>query len=403
MGRRREELIERARFLPRVRDLDEDCLVVQKASGPRLYDVDNVGYIDYVGNHGSAVVGYANQYILDAVKKVLGNGLPGGLHSPLEVDLAESLQHFLPWVGSWLFCRNQDDAMRRALDLARRTTGKNQFLALDGGEPFDSCSLLNEERGAAPVRKVPGWDTEQIEAALVAGASKIAAMVVDPIMSGVGLIPAPEDTLRQIADVCRRSGVLLILDERVAGFRVAPGGGSERAEVVPDIAVYGGAIAGGFALGALAFAEETDESASVSWGADRDLPHPASLAAAEAVLSILKNEAVFARLEERTVQLVEGMKALAERFSRRLQINQAGSVFALYCSSSPVTGQPQAASADVDAYQRLAVGLRDEGVYLPTNQGVPAFVSSAHGAKEIDETLAAFERVLLRLHQEDLP
>ena len=403
MGRRREELIERARHVPKVRDLDENSLVVQKAAGSRLYDVDNVGYIDYVGSRGSAIVGYANQYISDAVKKVLANGLPTGMHSPLEIDLAESLAHFLPWVGSWVFCRNQDDAMRRALDWACRATGKNQILCLEGGERFDACPSAESGRVTPTLRRVPGWDVDKIEAAIAAGGSKLAAMVIDPVMSGAGVVPAPEGVVLEICDACRRSGVVVVLDERVAGFRVARGGGAERAGIVPDVAVYGGALAGGLPLGAVAFAKAVDEPEADTWGADRDLPHPAALAAADAVLSIIRNESVFSRLDERAQQLVDGMRALADRFSRRLQLNQQGSVFALYCADAPVNGLAAAQAADGDAYHRLVDGLRAEGVYLPPKHQNPAFVSSAHGAKEIDESLAAFERVLMRLHQEDLP
>jgi glutamate-1-semialdehyde 2,1-aminomutase len=132
-------------------------------------------------------------------------------------------------------------------------------------------------------------------------------------------------------------------------------------------------------------------------------PHPVSLAAAEAVLSILKNETTYERIEERALQLTSGIEALAGRFARPMTVNRLGSVFALYMTSEPVTDCLAARRSDDTAYWRFAEALRREGVLLPRQPGGTAFLSSAHGAKDVEETLAACERVLLRLHQEDQP
>jgi len=399
MGRRRDEILERAGKLPELRGLDDAFPVTLKAQGARIFDVDNVGYIDYVAGGGSAIAGYANQYILDAVKKVVATGIPRGLHAPLEVELAETLLQFLPWVETLYFLQNEGAATRQALELAISLTGKEKFLALDGGRVFEADPGLPAE--SRRIRKVPGWNLDKIEAALTAGGSKIAGLIIDPLMSGAGLVPAPADSLKRLAGVCSRCGVLLILDERISGFRLARGGAAEWAGIVPDIAVYGDGLGGGFPLGVVALSREiTKKSRPAACAA----PHLISLGAAEAVLSILKNDSVFARLEERCAQLVDGILALAERFSRAMRVNRLGSVFSIYFTRvEAVTTYVAAMESDEESYQRLVTGLRDEGVFLPSESRKPAFVSAAHSAKDIDETLEAFETVLLRLHQEDLP
>jgi len=397
MGRRLEELMDRATKLPELRMADQLSPVALKATGARIYDVDNVGYIDYVAGGGSAIFGYANQYLLDAVKKVLAAGLPRGLHAPLEIDLAETLEQFLPWIKTLLFFQNEDAAFRKALALARRITGKDRFLCLDGGQNFETDPDAPAE--SRRVRRVPGWNLDKIEAALTAGASKIAALVIDPLMTDAGVIPAPENALARISGVCGNCGVLLILDERISGFRLARGGMAELAGIIPDIAVYGDGLAGGLPLGVLALSRKL-ETEQLDTGKKL---HLISLGAAEAALSILKNDSIFSRLEERCTQLVDGILGLAERFSRPIQVNHVGSVFSLYMTREPVRNLPDARNGDQEAYSRLVTGLKGEGILLPPVQGRPAFVSSAHGAKDIDETLEAFEKVLLRLHQEDLP
>jgi len=403
MGKRRDELAARAALVPELAAIDQSRLIALKAQGARIYDVDNSGYVDYTGAAGAAIVGYANQFVLDAVRKVLAAGVPDGLHVALEVELAEALQKILPWAGTFSFCRNHDDAMRLALQWLCTSSGKDMVLAMHGGARFTALDwLAGAQETPRKVRRVPGWDVDAVQAAVSAGASKLAAFVLDPLLSGVGVVPPPPGAMTVIADACRANGVALLVDERVSGFRVSRGGAVALEQLTPDVAVLGGALAGGFPFGVVAVAPGV---AQLSSGEDRTLPppHPISLAAADAVLSILRNDTTYERLESRTAQLADGIVALSERFSRGVRVNRSGSVFAVYVSPDEVSSAAAAEQADQTAYRRLATGLKEEGVLLPAQPGVPAFVSNAHGAKEIDETLAACERVMMRLHQEDLP
>ena len=400
MGRRHDELMERAASVPVLRACDSQSLIAQKAEGPRVYDVDNVGYIDYIGAGGATIVGYANPFVLDAVRKVLQGGIPEGFHVPLEVELAKTLGHFLPWVSSWWFCRSQDDAFQNVLHWARQTTGKKHFIVLDGGAPLRVGAPAGLSiQPSNPIREVKGWDVQKIIAAITSGSSKVAALIIDPLMGRFGVVPPPDGVLQEIAEACQTAGVLLVLDERVAGFRVRRGGASELSGITPDVAVYGAALGGGFPIGVVAFREPP---VTLDYPDPVLTPHPVSLAASEAILSILKNDAVYERLDERAGQLVHGLLELAEKHSRPMTINRMGSVFAIYFTGEPVVNHKGLKVSDGDAYRRFAALLRDEGTLLPREPGRAAFVSSTHGAKDIDETLSACDRVLLAL-QKDLP
>jgi glutamate-1-semialdehyde 2,1-aminomutase len=402
MGQRHDELMKRAASLPVLQTGAEDFVVAQKAQGSRVYDLDNVGYVDYLGGGGSSIIGFANQFVLDAVKKVLVHGVPDGFHVPLEVELADRLSGFLPWVGSFWFCRNQDEAMRELLAWARRTTGRPQILALEGGARLRIGTAPARDRRGVSLREISSWNVDRITTTISDGAADIAAVVLEPLMTRLGLIPLSPEAVTAIAEACRAAGVLLILDERVSGFRIARGGAAAWTGVTPDAAVYGSALGGGFPIGVVGFRTRLGDTAHQ---AEEVLatPHPVSLAAAEAVLSILKNDTTYERLEERTSQLADGIRNLADRFDRALAVNRVGSVFALYVGVDKVTTGTSARRADAEGYRRLVRGLRGEGVLLPPAPGGTAFVSAAHGAKDVEETLAACEQVLLRLHQEDLP
>jgi len=401
MGRNHDDLMNRVSLLPVLRAGAADTIVARKAIGPKVYDLDNIGYIDYLGGGGSSVVGFANQFVLDAVKKVLDFGVPTGFHVPQEADLAETLTRFLPWIGTWWFCRNQDEAMREVLQWARRS-GKNEIVTLSGGARLGAGACLGSTCGDLAVREIASWNVDRIIGEIRDHAATTAAVVVEPLMTRFGLIPLEGEAVKAIADACREVGVQLIFDERVSGFRLARGGAAAWVGVTPDAAVYGSALGGGFPIGAVGF---NIERAEVEPGGDEILaiPHSVSLAAAEAVLSILKNDTTYARLEERAAQLADGILNLADRFNRAIVVNRVGSVFALYVGVKKITTGTTARRADADAYRRLVSGLRAEGVLLPPAQGGTGFVSSAHGAKDIEETLAAFEQVLLRFHHEDLP
>ncbi len=401
MGQQYDELMTRADLLPVLRSGAVDSVVARKAQGPKVYDLDNIGYIDYLGGGGSSVVGFANQFVLDAVKKVLDFGVPVGFHVPQEADLAETLTRFLPWIGTWWFCRNQDEAMREVLMWARRSD-KRDIITLEGGARLGAGACLGSTCGDTAVREIASWNVDRIVGEIREHAATTAVVVVEPLMTRFGLIPIEAETVKAIAEVCRDEDVLLVFDERVSGFRLARGGAVAWTGVTPDAAVYGSALGGGFPIGAVGFNAERD---GVEPGGDEILaiPHSVSLAAAEAVLSILKNDTTYDRLEERSAQLADGILNLADRFQQPIVVNRVGSVFALYLGTKKVASGTAARRADTDAYRRLVRGLRDEGVLFPPAQGGTGFVSSAHGAKDIEQTLVAFERVLLRFHKEDLP
>lgn len=417
MGQRSEELLALARSTaPLAARRGEETLLLAKAQGCRVYDADNVAYLDVVCGGGSNLLGYANQYILDAVRRVGTLGLAAGFHSTAEIEVLQVLDDLLPELSPWILTSSETEAWEMALRWCRRDTGRQRLIVFDGNrrgavEAFHvsgmgPVGISQPLMGGLPlelvrmVRVVPWGDAEAFSAVLSEVGVDVAAVILDPIASQFGVIRPDEGFLKLVQEQTRSAGARLVLDETLTGFRLARGGAAEAFGVTPDVTVFGGVLGGGVSsLGVVAW--------SRSLGVDKpgdDLPPPPSpfaLLAASASLSILRNDAVHQRLEERGVQLQAGIEALADRFGKPLRFSRVGSIFSCAFSRQPVTDGSSFARVDTETWQRFCRGARDAGLLLPARAASTCFLSHAHGVKDVEQILAAMETVLRRMQKED--
>jgi glutamate-1-semialdehyde 2,1-aminomutase len=416
MGQRGEELLAQARKLaPLAARRGEDTLLLAKAQGCRVYDADNVAYIDLLGGGGSNLLGYGNQYVLDAVRRASTTGLTSGFHATAELELVELLQELLPSLSPWVLGPSESIAWELALRWCRRDTGRQRIVIFDGNrrgavEAFHvgaagpvgiSQALLSgiPVEVARLVRVAPWGNVEAFEALMAEVGVDTAAVVLDPLASQFGaMAPAPE-FLACVQERTRASGARLVLDETLTGFRLARGGAAEVFGITPDVAVFGGVLGGGVAqLAALAWRRDLAAAPG-----DELVPPPSPIAvlAATATLSVLRNDAVHQRLEERGAQLQAGVDALAERFGRHLRCARIGSMFSLAFARQPVVDGNSFARVDQETWARLLRYTRDGGVLLPTRASGLAFLSHAHGVKDVEHVISTMEAALKRMQKED--
>lgn len=416
MGQRGEELLAQARKLaPLAARRGEDTLLLAKAQGCRVYDADNVAYIDLLGGGGSNLLGYGNQYVLDAVRRASTTGLTSGFHATAELELVELLQELLPGLSPWVLAPSETLAWELALRWCRRDTGRQRLIVFDANrraavEAFHvgaagpvgiSQSLLSgiPVEVARLVRVAPWGNVEAFEALMGEVGVDTAAVVLDPMASQLGaLTPAPE-FLACVQERTRAAGARLVLDETLTGFRLARGGAAEVFGIAPDVAVYGGVLGGGVA-----------QLAATTWRRDLQAtpgdelvppPSPIAVLAATAALSVLRNDAVHQRLEERGAQLQAGVEALAERFQRYLRCSRVGSMFSLAFSRQPIVDGNSFARLDQETWARFLRHTRDGGVLLPTRASSLAFLSHAHGVKDVELVISTMEAALKRMQKED--
>ena len=416
MGQRADELLAQARKeLPLAARRGEESLLLAKAQGCRVFDADNVAYLDLLGGEGASLLGYGNQYLLDAVRRASTMGLATGFHGPAELELADLLKEHVPSLSPWVVTPSESEAWELALRWCRRDTGRRRIVIFDanrrGGTEAFQVAAAGPLGASQPlvagvpaeharlVHVVPWGDVEAFSNVLAEVGVDTAAVVLDPIAAQFGVIRPTPEFIATVAQATHDAGARLVLDETLTGFRLARGGAAEVFGIQPDVAVFGGVLGGGAArIGAVAWARSL---AATPGDELPGPPPPIAILAAVATLSVLRNESVHQRLEERGAELEAGVAALAERFSRPLRCARVGSIFACAFSRQSVVDGNSLARVDQDAWGRFARACREAGLLLPARSPVPAFLSHAHGDKDVQQALEAMEAGFKKMQKED--
>jgi glutamate-1-semialdehyde 2,1-aminomutase len=416
MGQRADELLAQARKeVPLAGRRGEESLLLAKAQGCRVFDADNVAYLDLLGGEGANLLGYGNQYLLDAVRRASTMCLATGFHGGAELELADLLKDHVPSLSPWVVTPCESEAWELALRWCRRDTGRRRIVIFDANRRGSTEAFQVAAAGplgasqplvagvpaehARLVHVVPWGDIEALSTVLAEVGVDTAAVVLDPIAAQFGVIRPTPEFIAAVAQTTHDAGARLLLDETLTGFRLARGGAAEVFGIQPDVAVFGGVLGGGAArIGAVAWARSL---AATPGDELPGPPPPIAILAAVATLSVLRNESIHQRLEERGAELEAGVAALAERFSRPLRCARVGSIFACVFSRQNVVDGNSLARVDQDAWGRFARACREAGLLLPARSPVPAFLSHAHGDKDVQQALEAMEAGFKKMQKED--
>ncbi|HEX8717657.1 MAG TPA: glutamate-1-semialdehyde 2,1-aminomutase [Gemmatimonadaceae bacterium] len=387
--------------------------VVSSGTGARIRDVDGREYIDYVLSWGALALGHAAPAVLDAVECALRRGTSFGIPTELEVELAEAITARMPHVEMLRFVSSGSEATMSAVRLARAFTGRSAILKFDGCYHGHADGfLVRAGSGVATLALSDSPGVPQVLASLTlvspfndaararevarAHAGSLAAIIVEPVVGNAGFIapdPAFLPELRAIAD---ESGALLIFDEVMTGFRIAPGGARERFGVVPDLTTLGKVMGGGLPAAAYGGRREIMEliaPAGPVYQAGTLSGNPLAMAAGLATLRAL-TPALHERAAARTSRLVAGFRESAARAGIPFTADCAGSMWGYFFRREPVRDFTQAKASDIALFRRFYHAALARGVFMAPSPFEAAFVSAAHGDAEIDATLDRLEGAL---------
>ncbi|MBI3415426.1 MAG: glutamate-1-semialdehyde 2,1-aminomutase [Verrucomicrobia bacterium] len=401
---------------------------VNRAAGCRVWDVDGNEYIDYVGTWGPAILGHAHPKIISAIKAAADFGTSFGIPNPSEVTMAKLICSLVPSVQKVRMCNSGTEACMSAIRLARGFTKRDKIIKFDGCYHGHGDSLLvkagsgaltfgHPDSAGVPADfakhtiALPFNDTDTVTAAFAANKNEIACVIIEPVPGNAGLYLPKPGYLEFLRTATQENGALLIFDEVMTGFRLAPGGAQERFGIKPDLTCLGKIIGGGLPVGAFGGrADIMDLLAPLGpvYQAGTLSGNPLAMAAGIAALEELterqrakgkrqKPEAAYERLEQLGAQLEVGMRAAARSAGVPVTFNRCGSMFCAYFTNEPVWNLADAMKSDRERFKKFFHGMLDAGVYFAPSQFEAGFLSTAHNETDIEQTVNVAMGVMKKL------
>ena len=390
-------------------------LYIDHGKGAHVFDVDGNEYIDYISSWGPLLLGHAYPPIQEAIRCELEKGTSYGACNAREVEMAELIcTKFFPSVERVRMVNSGTEATMSAVRLARGFTGRDKIIKFEGCYHGHADTFLISagsglatfgQTSSAGVTKHIIEDTlvatyndiESVRRTLEAHRGEVAAIILEPIMGNMGLIPPAPGFLEELRRVTEEEGVLLIFDEVISGFRAARGGAQELYGIRPDLTCLGKIIGGGLPVGAFGGrADIMDRLAPLGdvYQAGTLSGNPLALAAGITMLQTLAEPDFYTRLEEKGQAFEATIRPILDRYTDRLSYNRVGSLSTIFFTPGGVHSNADAKRSDTEAYACYFRGMIERGIYLPPSQFECIFLSMAHSREDFDRTATAMDEVL---------
>jgi glutamate-1-semialdehyde 2,1-aminomutase len=378
----------------------------ERASGPYLWDVDGARYIDYVGSWGPMLAGHSHPAVVEAVQEAASRALSFGAPTEAEVELAELLCRLVPSLELVRLVSSGTEATMTALRLARGFTGRSLIVKFEGCYHGHADALLvkagsgaltfgNPSSAGVPPEVAAATivldynNVDDVKRLFAEKGKNIAGVIVEPVAGNMNLVLPAGGFLEALRDECTRHGAVLIFDEVMTGFRVAPGGAQQRFGIRPDLTTLGKVIGGGLPVGAVGGRRDIMEKIAPLgpvYQAGTLSGNPIAVAAGLATLKIISKSGFYEKVESTTRKLVEGLAALG---GKGFSAQSIGSMFGIYFRDAPPKSFAEVMQCDRERFNRFFHEMLTRGVYLAPSAYEAGFVSAAHGTDEIEATLAA--------------
>jgi glutamate-1-semialdehyde 2,1-aminomutase len=396
------------------RGVGGEPLFVRRARGACIETEEGRRFIDYVGSWGPMILGHADPDVIAAVTRRAADGLSFGAPTLIETELARKVVAMMPSIELLRMVSSGTEATMSAIRLARGYTGRDRIVKFEGCYHGHSDALLVKAGSGALTLGVPdsagvpaavaaqtitlGFnDLASLEACFAAPGSEIACVIVEPVAGNMSCVPPAAGFLQKLRDLCTRHGTVLIFDEVMTGFRVAPGGAQAVYGVKPDLTTLGKIIGGGMPVGAFGGRRDIMERLAPLgpvYQAGTLSGNPVAMAAGLATLEAISRPGFHARLDATTGRLVAGIAAEARSAGIPFATNHVCGMFGLFFTTdAQVTNYRQVMACDTARFRRFFHGMLDAGIYLAPSPFEAGFVSGAHGEAEVAATIEAAARV----------
>jgi glutamate-1-semialdehyde 2,1-aminomutase len=393
-------------------------IFIDKAKGAYLYDADGNRYIDYISSWGPMILGHAYEPVVKAIQEHAAYSTSYGAPTKLEVEMAELIISMVPNVDLIRMVSSGTEACMSALRLARGYTGRNKVIKFEGHYHGHADSfLVKAGSGLATfnIQQVPGItagvanDTlvasynnlEEVKELMAENKGEVACIILEPVAGNMGCILPETGFLEGIRQICDEEGIVLIFDEVMTGFRLAPGGAQEKLGIKADLITYGKVIGGGMPVGAFGGKREIMEHIAPLgnvYQAGTLSGNPIAMITGYTTLKTLKeNPSIYTELDEKTAYLKRGLDEVLKAWGQPYVINQFGSMLSVHFSSHRVTDFTSAVSANNQLFSKFFHAMLNRGIYLPPSAFESWFLNNALSYQDLDETVQAAKESLEKL------
>ncbi|MHB2026371.1 MAG: glutamate-1-semialdehyde 2,1-aminomutase [Elusimicrobiota bacterium] len=388
-------------------------IFIARGAGAHLTDADGRRYVDYCLSWGPLIFGHARAEILSAAAAAMRQGSSFGAATEAEIILAEAIKGAFPSIELVRLTSSGTEAVSAAIRLARAYTKRDIIVKFAGGYHGHVDSLLVEAGSAAATLGAPdsagvlrAWakttlvlpynDAQAMRIAFGRWGERIAAIIVEPVAGNMGVVPPEPGFLEAARALTKKSGSLLIFDEVITGFRLCYGGAQKIFGARPDLTCLGKIVGGGFPLAALGGRQDVMKMLSPLgpvYHAGTLSGNPVAVAAGIKTLELLKTERPYQSLDAAAREIAAVAQEGARKAGVAVCVNRFGSMFTIFFSSGPVRNFIQAKTADTGRFSLFFNRLLEHGIYFPPAQFESAFLSTAHGFREIEMTARVLSRV----------
>ncbi|MDI9332084.1 MAG: glutamate-1-semialdehyde 2,1-aminomutase [Alphaproteobacteria bacterium] len=391
---------------------------VQRAQGAYFWDANGQRYIDYIGSWGPMILGHGHPAVLEAVQKAALDGFSFGAPTEREIELAEEILRHVPSMEMVRLVSSGTEAGMSALRLARGATGRSKIIKFEGCYHGHADALLvkagsglatfgNPTSAGVPPEVVQHTlvleynNVAQLEETFALHGNELACVMIEPIAGNMNFVRASVPFMKRCRELCSQHGALLVLDEVMTGFRVALGSAqSVYAQAIPgfkpDLTVLGKVIGGGMPLAAFggpkAIMSQLAPTGPV-YQAGTLSGNPVATACGLATLREIAKPGFWDGLSARTRSLVDGLKGAAQKAGVPFSADCQGGMFGFFLLPELPQNYAQVMKSDSPRFNTLFHGLLDRGVYIAPALYEAGFVSAAHTAQDIDDTVAAAAEV----------
>ena len=384
-------------------------IFIARAGGQWLFDIDGNKYLDYIGSWGPMILGHAHPKVLEATIEAARAGSTYGAPTERESEMAELISKAMPHVEMVRMVSSGTEAAMSAVRLVRGHTGRDLIVKFAGCYHGHVDALLVSAGSSALTLGVPTSpgvpvgctkdtlvlkynDVEALRELFRTRGDQIAGVLLEPVAGNMGLVTPSKEFRAELRRLTSHHGALLVYDEVMTGFRLALGGATEILGDAPDLTVLGKIVGGGYPVGAYGGKAEIMRKimpAGPVFQAGTLSGNPVAMAAGIATIKELRDNPPYARLEQASARIVDGLHDVCVKAGVPHQINRVGSMWTLFFTNTPVIDLDTAKTSDTARFGKFFWHMMDRGVYLPCSQFEAAFTSAAHTDPDIEVTIQA--------------